>query len=415
MQPALSQHPIDIHAVIAAGAVETHLQPIASMRRQGLIGVEALTRCVVNGVRVPPVELFGAAARAGLAAELDRLCRRSALQSFRALHARQPELVLFVNCHPATLTDSPEAVDGWAALAREYGIDPPNIAVEVSEEELDDLTEALVATARLRAIGFLVVLDDVGVRSANLDRVALLRPDIIKADRVLVDGVHGDFHRREVLRSLVVLSERLGGWLIAEGVETADDAVAVAEVGGDMLQGYLLGRPRLADPEGGVLWEQATMQELAYRYREQRVTAGRNARSRREDRSALIRSIAEGLRDVEDGFEAALGRLIGPHASIHSATVLDADGVQISDTVLNPVPMLRQKTVIFAPPPIGTNHSLKEYFYLLMAGEADPFETTPYTPLPTGALAVTLATRCGRGEGRILVLHVSADAADLRT
>jgi hypothetical protein len=77
--------------------------------------------------------------------------------------------------------------------------------------------------------------------------------------------------------------------------------------------------------------------------------------------------------------------------------------------------MLRQKTVIFAPPPIGTDHSLKEYFYLLMAGEADPFETTPYTPLPTGALAVTLATRCGPGEERILVLHVSADPADLRT
>lgn len=402
------REPIDVQGVISAGALETHLQPIASMRRQGLVGVEALTRCPFQGASIPPAELFGAAERAGLASELDRVCRRCAIGSFRGLHARQPELVLFVNCHAATLADSPHAPDGWASLSREFGIDPRNIAIEVSEEEIGDFAAASEAAHLLRELGFLIVLDDVGVRSANLDRIAHIRPDIIKADRALVKGVHGDFHRREVLRSLVVLSERLGGWLIAEGVETAEDGVAVAELGGDMLQGFLLGRPR--DARAGVRWDQEMALELAHRYRERRVAAGRMARSLREERSALIRSIAGELACATAGLEEALARLIAPHPSVLSAAVLDADGVQVSDTVLSPIPLLHQKTVIFAPPPRGTDHSLKEYYYLLVAGEGDPFETRPYTPLPTGELAVTLSTRCGT-EGWILALHMSAEGS----
>ena len=409
MQQTVLRERIDIHRVLTDGVVATHLQPIASMRRQELIGVEALARCQLDGEAISPVALFAAAERAGLAPELDRLCRRRALESFRELHARQPELVLFVNCHVDTLADSPFGPDGWASLAREFGINPPNIAVEISEEDLGDVKLAREAAHVLRELGFLMVLDDVGVRSANLDRIAELQPDIIKADRVLVRGVDGDYHRREVLRSLVVLSERLGGWLIAEGVETAEEAVTVVEAGGDMIQGFLLGRPQQTAAGEGVQWDQDMALEVGHRYRAQRVTAGREARSRKEERSAILLSIAEGMRDVEMGLEAALARLIAPYPSIHSAAVLDRDGVQVSDTVLNPVPMLRQKTIIYAPPPRGTDHSLKEYYYLLVAGEADPFETTPYTPLPTGMLAVTLSTRCPGNLGHIVTLHVSAD------
>lgn len=415
MQPTLSHPHIDIAGLIAAGAVETYLQPIASMRRQGLIGVEALTRCQVEGTPVPPPELFGAAERAGLAADLDRLCRRRAIQCFRALHARQPELVLFVNCHPSTLTEAPDALDGWSSLARRYGVDPRNVAVEISEEAMEDPTAARVATRALREAGFLVVLDDVGVKSANLDRIAQIQPDIIKADRALVSGVGDDYHQREVLRSLVHLSERLGGWVIAEGVETADEAVTVAEMGGDMVQGYLLGRPRRADPDEAVHWDESRMGEVARRFRERRLGTARALRTRREQRSALVLAVAAGLQRVGEGdLDAALARLIEPHSSILSAAVLDERGVQITGSVLNPMRFLRQKTIIFAPPPRGADHSLKEYFYLLVGSEAAHYESPPYVPLPTGDLAVTLSTRFEAGDARrVLALHVRAEPGDL--
>jgi hypothetical protein len=250
------------------------------------------------------------------------------------------------------------------------------------------------------------------VKSANLDRIAQIQPDIIKADRALVSGVGDDYHQREVLRSLVHLSERLGGWVIAEGVETADEAVTVAELGGDMVQGYLLGRPRRADPDEDVQWDESRMGEVARRFRDRRLGTARALRTRREQRSALVLSVAAGLRRAGEGdLDAALARLIEPHPSILSAAVLDESGIQITAPVLNPMRFLRQKTVIFAPPARGADHSLKEYFYLLVGSDADPYESPPYVPLPTGDLAVTLSTRIG--AGRVLALHVRAEPGDL--
>ncbi len=403
----------DIHELIAAGAMQIHLQPIASMRRQDLIGVEALVRCQAGGAPIPPPALFEAAERAGVAPELDRLCRRLALESFRALHTRDPALVLFVNCHPSTFCDPLEAPDGWGELAARFGVDTRNVAVEVSEAEIGDLAAAREASVALREAGFLVALDDVGARSANLDRIASLQPDIIKADRELVRGVDADFHRREVLRSLVGLSERLGGWVIAEGVETQDEAVTVAELGGDIVQGYLLGRPYLPEPGEGVRWDEEGMADAARRFKEERVGAARAARGRRDQRSALVRSLAAGLEGGQE-LETALKDLIRPHASVLSAAVLDEAGTQLTGTVLNPMRVLRQKSVIFAPPGRGTDHSLKEYFYLLVEGGDETYESAPYVPLPTGDLAVTVSTRLADGH-RVLCAHLRAEPGDLAT
>jgi hypothetical protein len=156
------------------------------------------------------------------------------------------------------------------------------------------------------------------------------------------------------------------------------------------------------------------MGEVARRFRERRLGTARALRTRREQRSALVLAIAAGLERVEGDLDAALARLIEPHATILSAAVLDERGIQVTGSVMNPMRFLRQKTVIFAPPPRGADHSLKEYFYLLVGSEADPYESPPYVPLPTGDLAVTLSTRFGAGDARrVLALHVRAEPGDL--
>src|SRR4028119_1957378 len=73
---------------------------------------------------------------------------------------------------------------------------------------------------------------------------------------------------------------------------------------------------------------------------------------------------------------------ISSHPDIASVCVLDAAGRQISDTIINPQPISVQKTIIFGPPARGTDHSLKEYFYLLAQTTNGAFPTQPYVPLP---------------------------------
>ena len=62
----------------------------------------------------------------------------------------------------------------------------------------------------------------------------------------IVHDLHRDLRKQGVLKALMLLSERIGGWLVVEGVETRDDAVVALDLGADMLQGFFFGRPQPA-------------------------------------------------------------------------------------------------------------------------------------------------------------------------
>ena len=96
-----------------------------------------------------------------------------------------------------------------------------------------------------------------------------------------------------------------------------------------------------------------------------------------------------------------------PQLPVESVAVLNADGVQITPTILANVRWHKPKTVVFGPPALGTNHSMKEYVYALSENGDEPFETQPYVPLPSGDLCVTLSTFFFDAEQqkRILVVH----------
>lgn len=86
--------------------------------------------------------------------------------------------------------------------------------------------------------GFLIALDDVGTGHSNLDRISLVKPDILKIDRSIIDNIDQRYHNQEVFKSLVNLSKRIGTMVVTEGVERKEEAILAFELGADMLQGY---------------------------------------------------------------------------------------------------------------------------------------------------------------------------------
>ncbi len=410
----------DLETLLRQRAIQTHFQPILSLRKQQVMGVEALSRGVVAVPgqplqQIPPLVLFECARAEGRLLELDRLCCQTALRSFAQLQQVQDDLILFLNLHLGSVQQESAQFHDLIHVQQNYGIEPRRIVIEVLEHEIEDLERFKRDIEALRECGFLIALDDVGAGHSNLDRIAFVRPDILKIDRVLTQDIHSDYHKQEVFKSLVNLSEKIGGWTVSEGLETEDDALMALDLGGDMMQGYFFARPQLMQlplASGEIEYSKGNLQETAHHFKKRIIERIEAKRSQHEKRVQIV----DGLQQApEDEFEMRLHNVVIHHSLIESVCVLDNCGVQISDTITRMEREEEQKTAIFAPPHKGTDHSMKEYFYCLVEAGVDPFFSNPYVPLPSGDLCVTVATRFVDEHGTPFVLCVHLNATNSMT
>lgn len=413
-QNANADTPLDIHALIQNGGVETHFQPITSIRKCQIIGLEALSRGVGNALDgqapIAPDTMFKLAEAEQVAPALDDLCRQTAMKSFSPLHGSNRDLLLFLNFHALSLNNDIESENGLLASVAALGLDPRNIVIEILESEFDDTDELRLSVDIYKKHGFLMALDDLGAGFSNLDRIAFIKPDILKLDRVLVRDLDKDYHKQEVFKSLVNLSEKIGGWTVVEGVETQDEAMAALDLGADMMQGYYFARPhKIENSEIQLAQERVT--ETALRFRSHVLEQVRSKQDCHEKRLAAVRGILQSLESLApQNFDAKLSAAMAPFPAVQSASVLDENGLQITATTENPHRQQKQKSIIFKAPDKGSDHSLKEYFYLLQGAGLDFYTTQPYVPLPSGDLCVTVSTLfCGEDGSRfVLCVHIEA-------
>ncbi len=212
-------------------------QPIVSWQRRRTVGYEALMRS-----RLPdPAALLEAAAKAGRTIELGRAMR----DAVAVAGELAPMADLYVNLHPQELLD--EALfDPTAPLSRLAR----RVVLEVTERSsLESLPDARERMGRLRKLGFRLALDDVGSGYAGLASFVLVEPEVVKLDLSLVRDVHRSTTRRRLIASLLAACRDLGSVCVAEGVELPAERDALAEIGCDLFQGFLFGRPGFAFPE----------------------------------------------------------------------------------------------------------------------------------------------------------------------
>ena len=150
-----------------------------------------------------------------------------------------PSCSLFLNLHPAEL-DDPELLTG--ALDR---VPADRVVFEITERAaIPDFRRFRETTSALSARGFRLAVDDLGAGYASLSSVALLEPDFIKLDMSMVRGIHRSRHKALLVKRMVEFANDVGIALVAEGVETAEEAAAVSELGCHLAQGYFFGPPR---------------------------------------------------------------------------------------------------------------------------------------------------------------------------
>ena len=218
--------------VIESRAFRMVFQPIVDMRSGRVLAHEALVR--FDDGTTPP-EALRVANALGRRDELELALVDAALRDAVDLHdgAR-----LHVNVSPSTAV-CPELGDLVSGTRRQ-------IVIEITEDALfsganaDTLRGAMPASCLLAA-------DDVGAGYAGLSQLLEYRPDIIKIDRAVVSGVDTDAARQALVAGLVQFAQVTRSFVVAEGVERAEEWHVLREMGVDFGQGYYFARPMSAD------------------------------------------------------------------------------------------------------------------------------------------------------------------------
>jgi EAL domain-containing protein (putative c-di-GMP-specific phosphodiesterase class I) len=199
----------ELLAGIDASLITPVFQPIVDLRHGMVAGFEVLSRGP-EPYRAPEV-LFDRARDLGVTWEVERACRLAALGAIAALPERLRRYTFFLNV-------SPEVMDAQTFLSA-----PSHVVIESQ--------------------GFDIALDDFGAGNSGLRTLISCKPHYLKLDMAVTRRVDREPYKQRIVRSMVEFAQNIGAVLIAEGVETWQEAEALVACGVEFAQGYLFARP----------------------------------------------------------------------------------------------------------------------------------------------------------------------------
>jgi diguanylate cyclase (GGDEF)-like protein len=239
-----------IAAAMARGALEVHYQPIVMLPSRQILGFEALARLRdLDGTLLSPAHFIPVAEESGLIVDLGlEVLRRAVAEAarWRSGTGAIALATISVNIAPAQL-EQPDVVDVVTAVLAEHGVPGSALILEITESVAT--SPGIRATIeKLSALGIRVALDDFGTGFATLETLRHFPVQMLKLDRSFVAGVTREGTDRAIIRVVIQLAESLGLSVVAEGIETEEQATAVLQLGCPAMQGYYFARPD-ADPQ----------------------------------------------------------------------------------------------------------------------------------------------------------------------
>jgi len=235
-------------SLLRSDALEMHYQPLLDLRTRKVHKVEALAR-LRDGDRLLAPGLFFPALASDDFVDLYALGLRQTLtQRNRWLEHSGLDLQVSINMPSSALADT-RYFHATQRTLDELGCAPHKLSLEILEtEEIPRGVDVAAELGHFKALGVRLAEDDLGSGYSSLSRLRELPFDTIKIDRGIVMNVHQD--SSNVLRfiyQLTRLGHSLGKDVVVEGVETADLLEAIAILGADVAQGWVVARPMPAD------------------------------------------------------------------------------------------------------------------------------------------------------------------------
>lgn len=406
----------NIREIIEKESVITHFQPIISLKEKRVVGIEALSRGIkpVCGSIIPPSVMFESAKQNNCLVELDRLCRKKALQNFREF-AQNEDLILFVNLDASILDMIEINGKSWTkSFADEAGIDCSMIAIEIVESRVEKNENLVHFVKKHKDYGFFVTLDDFGAYHSNLDRIVKSKPNIIKIDRSLVANMNNDYYQQSIVRSIIELARKIGSLTLAEGLETEEDVVKCYELGVDLFQGFYFSQP-ITDYNS---IKESCTEEIEKISKSIKVHLnGIITRKQQQHKhfEAILDRLVDEIRSSGSATETFfLQEVIDRHLEIEKICILDSEGVQTAQAVSKNCVSKNGFHRLYWPSTENVDHSLKDYYYFLMRLDIKKFYTDPFMSILSGRLCRTMSSRYLRsGREEVVCIDFVEAKADM--
>ncbi|MBX9607866.1 MAG: EAL domain-containing protein [Gammaproteobacteria bacterium] len=360
-------------------------QPIFSIAHQRVVGCEGLVREQgPNGPRFPQ-GLFDTA-RIEHRVQVDAACVALHVANFHALDAEH--LWLFLNLDPVALCQYPLLEDFVGATLRRHGVAPGSVVIEILEQPIEDFRAVEHAVNHYRALGCMIAIDDFGAGHSNLQRIWDLRPDMVKLDRGMLLAATRDKRIRRSLPSIVTLLHETGCLVVAEGIETEDQALIAMDANVDLVQGFLFARP--AEITAPMTMRQVQWENLRARLQQDVLSQTVSARRHLGPLAAQFLAATRELASPTDFISRAAG-LLG-HPRVWRCFVLDEHGTQVGRNVNTTAaretgdaklrPMAQAK---------GASWHHRPYFRRAVEAPGELYISHPYLSVSDAMMCITLS------------------------
>ncbi len=234
-----------LRKAVAAQEIEAWFQPVVNLHTKEVLGFECLARWTDAELGdVSPAVFIPLAEQAGF---IDALTKQLFAKAIACARHWPDTVFLSFNLSSVQLVDPTTALAVLLMLEK-MEFDPRRIKIEITETAMmSDPQTAERIINDLRAVGIRVLLDDFGTGQSSLGRLRDFSFDKVKIDRSFIATLDEDEQAGHIVRAIVNMCDALGLGVIAEGIETAEQARKLVELGCSAGQGYYFGRPAPAD------------------------------------------------------------------------------------------------------------------------------------------------------------------------
>jgi EAL domain-containing protein (putative c-di-GMP-specific phosphodiesterase class I) len=242
----LSSH---LHRAIESGQLQLYYQPLVSIHRGQVLGVEALARWnhPTFGM-VSPEKFIPVAEETGYILSLSEWLTEQTLAEwqthFKGLSPERPGLSVNVSCTQFRQRDLYAWISG---LLGKHGMEPRDLSLEITETSLiEDTDKASRVLAELDRLGVAIAIDDFGTGYSSMSYLSKFPIRTVKIDRSFIHDISRNAKQLRLVRAIIRLGQDMDYTVVAEGVETEAQLAMLEELGCDLIQGFYYCRPKPA-------------------------------------------------------------------------------------------------------------------------------------------------------------------------